>query len=160
MATGTGAITGRWICGWLLAALAGVAILAPAMAGAAERTATVQLVGRELKGAIVPMKDVPAWQVSDLGTHGPVNLPVDEIASIQALRISGTCRIGFGRVSLRNGNTIEIEGNLRDIFEIPVQSITFRIPNPTGNEPGEESIRCNAWKRIDFDPPAAEKPES
>lgn len=160
MATGAGTTTGRRIGGRLLAGLAGAVLLAPALAGAAERMATVQLVGRELKGAIVPMKDVPTWRVTDLGIHGPVSLPVDEIASIQALRISGTCRIGFGRVSLQNGNTIEIEGNLRDIFEIPVQSITLRIAHPTGNEPIEESIRCNAWKRIDFDPPAAVKPES
>lgn len=160
MATATGTTTGRRMRWRLVAGLAGAALLAPALAGAAERTATVQLVGRELKGAVVPMRDVPTWRVTDLGTHGPVSLPVDEIASIDALRISGTCRIGFGRVSLHNGNTIEIEGNLRDIFEIPVQSIAFKIAHPTGNEPVEESIRCNAWKRIDFDPPAAAKPES
>lgn len=160
MATRTGAMMGRRIRGWLLTALAGAAILAPAQAGAAERTATVQLVGRELKGAIVPMKDVSAWQVTDLGIHGPASLPVDQIATINAPRISGTCRVGFGTVRLRNGNTVEFEGNLRDIFEIPVQSITVKIPNPTGNEPVEESIPCNAWKRMDFDPPAAAKPES
>ncbi len=153
-------MTGRRIRGRLLAGLAGAVLLAPALSAAAERTATVQLVGREIRGAIVPMTDVPAWQVTNLGTHGPVNLPVDEIATINALRISGTCRIGFGRVSLRNGNTIEIEGNLRDIFVIPVQSITLRIAKPTGNEPAEESVPCNGWKRIDFDPPAAAKPES
>lgn len=160
MATGTGTTTERRIGRRLLAGLAGAVLLAPALAGAAERIATVQLVGRELKGAIVPMKDVAAWRVTNLGTHGPVSLPLDEIASIQALRISGTCRIGFGRVGLRNGNTVEIEGNLRDIFEIPVQSITFRIADPTGTAPSEESIRCNDWKRIDFAPPAAAKPES
>jgi len=160
MATATDTAAGRRMRGRLAAGLAGIALLAPALAGAAERTATVQLVGRELTGAIVPMKDVATWRVTDLGTHGPVSLPGDQIASIDALRISGTCRIGFGRIGLRNGNTVEIEGNLRDIFEIPVQSMTFRIADPTGNASSEESIRCNAWKRIDFDPPAAAKPES
>jgi len=160
VATRTSAMTGRRVCRWLLAGLVGAVLLAPDLAGAAERTATVQLVGRELKGAIVPMKDVPAWQVTNLGTHGPISLQVDQIASIDAPRISGTCRVGFGTVRLRNGDTIQISGNLRDIIHIPAQWIMFKIANPAGNEPVEENVPCNAWKRMDFDPPAAAKPES
>lgn len=155
-------MAGRGIYRQFLAALAGgaVLVLAPALAVAAERTATVQLVGRALEGAIVPMKDVSTWRVTDLGTHRPVRLPIDQIASIDAARISGTCRLGFGTVRLRNGDTIQISGNLRDIIQIPTQWITFRIADPTGNDPIEESVRCNAWKRMDFHPPAAAKPES
>ena len=160
MATTMDAMTGRRIHRQLLAGLAAAAVLAPVLTAAAERTANVQLIGRELKGAIVPMKDVSAWRVTNLGTRAPMNLPVDQIASIDAARISGTCKIEFGTVRLRNGKTVDISGNLRDIIDIPVQSIIFRIVDPTGADLGEDSVRCNGWRRMEFLPAADAKPES
>ncbi|MBE0531848.1 MAG: hypothetical protein IH626_13540 [Rhodospirillales bacterium] len=143
----------RHHCGRLLALAGVLCALAPALAEAAERTATIRLGDREIKGARVPMKDVAGWKVTDLGSHRPTQLPVADIARIQALRMSGSCQITFGRVELAGGETVEIRANLRDIFDIPSHAITVTVPDPRSGLPVEESFPCDRWSQMDFDPP-------
>lgn len=147
---------GRHRRGCRLALGAALSVLALAFAGAAaERSATIRIHDRELRGARVSMKDVAVWKVTDLGSHRPAELPVAEIVSIRAPRISGTCEVMFGTVELRNGGSVEIRGDLRDIFEIPVHSIKVTIVDTLGGRSIEESIPCDGWRHMDFGGPAS-----
>ena len=119
---------------------------------AAEKTAALHTDGERYGSVELPMSGAETWRVTVLDGDTPSNVPLDSIARLSAGRIDNTCRMHFGKLTLKNGETFAIEGDLRGLLKIPGRFIEARVTDPVDGGEVVHRIPCDEWKLIAFEP--------